>query len=98
MNFETLRKYKSQILALAKDYGVSNIRVFGSVAAGNESADSDVDFLVSAAPGTSLLKLAGLQNRLQELLNCQVDIVTDGKKFNNELEFRKNIVDKAAVL
>jgi predicted nucleotidyltransferase len=82
MNFETLRSnYKQQILAIAGMYGVSDIRVFGSVASGNAKANSDVDFLVTANPGTSLLKLAGFQNNLEDLLHCKVDVVTDGKRF-----------------
>jgi predicted nucleotidyltransferase len=46
MNLEELRQYKPQIMALAEQYGVTNIRVFDSVARGDADADSGVDFLV----------------------------------------------------
>lgn len=83
MNFEVLRtNYKQNILAIASRFGISNIRVFGSVIDGTATEKSDVDFLVTANSGTSLLKLAGFQNSLEDLLHCSVDVVTDGKRFN----------------
>ncbi len=80
MNLQTLRQnYKNSIVELASQYGVSNIRVFGSVAHGKETETSDIDFMVSA-PQSSLLKLAQFQNSLEDLLHCKVDIVTDGNR------------------
>lgn len=45
-----------QILELAKKFGVTNVRVFGSRARGDATSDSDLDLLVEYADGT---KLAG---------------------------------------
>ena len=42
---EQLRSKREEIYAIASKYSVSNIRVFGSVARGEERDDSDVDFL-----------------------------------------------------
>ena len=47
MNLATLRSMKPQILAIAAEHGVGNIRVFGSVARGDADETSDVDFLVT---------------------------------------------------
>ena len=53
-----------------------NIRVFGSVARGDQQADSDIDFLVDFEPGRSLLDLTGLWLDLEAMLGCKVDVVS----------------------
>ncbi|WP_238985439.1 nucleotidyltransferase family protein [Nitrosococcus halophilus] len=46
MLLDELRAKKEVIAALGDQYGARHIRVFGSVARGEEQPDSDVDFLV----------------------------------------------------
>ena len=53
------------------------MRLFGSVARGDESETSDVDLLVDLADGVSLLELIGLERELSELLGCEVDVVPE---------------------
>jgi len=74
---EILKSKRHQILELARTYGASNVRVFGSVARGQADASSDVDFVVELDKGRSLLDLGGLLMDLQDLLGRPVDIVTD---------------------
>lgn len=47
MTLEELRKHKHEIEAIAAKYGVSNIRVFGSVVRGEAGQESDIDLLVT---------------------------------------------------
>jgi hypothetical protein len=68
---------RDPIVAAAAASGVRNVRIFGSVARGTERPDSDVDFLVSVRPGTTLMDLARLELRLEQLLSCEVDVVTE---------------------
>jgi hypothetical protein len=75
---QLLRLHRSSILQLAARHGASRVRVFGSVARGEENPDSDVDFLVDFEPGRSLLDLVGLEQDLAELLDRKVDVVVDG--------------------
>ena len=78
MRIDTLVRTKRQeILEIAARHGASHIRVFGSVARGQVSPDSDVDFLVDMEPGRSLFDLGGLLMDLQDLLGCRVDVVTE---------------------
>ena len=72
-----LRARRDEILALAARYGASNVRVFGSVARGEATADNDIDFLVSFAPGYTLLMHSGLLVRLIELLGQRVEVVNE---------------------
>jgi predicted nucleotidyltransferase len=77
MGIEEIKKHKKEILALAVKYGASDVRVFGSVARGEASQNSDVDFLVNLEPGRSLFDLGGLLYDLQNLLHRKVDVVTE---------------------
>jgi len=77
MTLDELRsRHRSQIVALAGKRGAHNVRVFGSVARGEQLADSDVDLLVDFEPGRSLLDLTGLWLDLQGALGCRVDVVS----------------------
>ncbi len=74
---EQIKRNRKNILRLAKRYGVTDIRVFGSVLRGEETPDSDIDFLVSLEPGRSLFDVGGLLVELEALFGCKVDIVTE---------------------
>ena len=63
--------------AFSAKHGAYNVRIFGSVARGEADRESDVDVLVDLEPGRNLLDLGGLLMDLQELLQCQVDVVTE---------------------
>ena len=81
MTLRILRDRRDQILRLADRYRTSDVRVFGSVARGDNSEASDVDLLVKANPGCSLFDLGGLLEDLQDLLGSRVDLVIeDGLK------------------
>ena len=64
-------------MTIAARYGASNVRLFGSVARGDDRPQSDVDLLVEMAPGRSLLDLVGLCQDLEGLLKRTVDVLTD---------------------
>lgn len=74
---ERVTSKRDDIIRIARRYGASNVRVFGSVARGNADAASDLDLLVDLEPGRSLFDLGGLLMELQELLGCRVDVVTE---------------------
>jgi hypothetical protein len=67
-----------EILAAATRHGAHNVRVFGSVARGNDTSDSDIDLLVEFDPERSLYDLVGLQLDIESLLGRRADVVTEG--------------------
>lgn len=74
---ELLYEERAQILAIAEKHGAYNVRVFGSVARGEATLESDIDFLVDY----DLAKITpwfpgGLLLDLEQLLNRKVDIAT----------------------
>jgi predicted nucleotidyltransferase len=71
-----VRARKDEILRLAARRGVSNIRVFGSVARGDATPDSDVDLLVDFEVGESGLDLIAFAQQLEQLLGYPVDVGT----------------------
>ncbi|MUG94189.1 DNA polymerase subunit beta [Scytonema sp. UIC 10036] len=74
---ELLKEKREEIIRIAAEHGAYNLRVFGSVARGEETETSDIDFLIDY----DLNKITpwfpgGLIHDLETLLNRQVDIVT----------------------
>ena len=74
---ELLQSKREDILRTANRYGAFNVRVFGSVARGEADSESDIDLLVDMEAGRSLLDLSGLLIDLEDMLGCNVDVVTE---------------------
>ena len=77
MTLRMLASHRGEILRLAEKYRAGDVRVFGSVARGEATEDSDVDLLIKPQPGCSLFDLGGLLEDLRDLLGCPVDLVTE---------------------
>jgi uncharacterized protein len=77
-SIELLRASKDLISASAVDFGVSNIRVFGSIARGTATESSDIDLLVQMESGRTLLDLVGFEQSLEDALGFTVDVVVEG--------------------
>ena len=76
MTLDELRRNKrDEILRVASQHGAQNVRVFGSIARGTAAASSDLDLLVDFSAERSLLDQIALQQELEILLDCHVDIV-----------------------
>lgn len=71
-----LRRRRTEIIQVAEARGAHHVRVFGSVARGDSSGTSDVDFLVDLHDGRGLFDLGGLLMDLRDLLGCDVDVAT----------------------
>jgi predicted nucleotidyltransferase len=74
---DLLKAKRADIVQAAMRHGARNVRVFGSVARGEADEASDIDFLVDMAPGRSLLDMGGLLMELRELLERDVDVVSE---------------------
>lgn len=78
MTLQELRTTKrDEILLIAARRGARNVRLFGSVARGENDARSDIDFLVDLEPDRSLFDLSGLLIDLEAVLHSPVDVVTE---------------------
>ncbi len=68
--------HRDQLLDLAHNYGISRVRIFGSVARGEDQPNSDVDLLIDLSPNAEPLEHLGFAEAVEQLLGCKVDVVT----------------------
>jgi hypothetical protein len=74
---EALRQRRDEILEIARRHGAHDVRLFGSIARGDNTEASDVDILVRFDHGRSLLDHGGLIDDLEDLLGVKVDVVSE---------------------
>jgi predicted nucleotidyltransferase len=86
---------RAAIKAIACRHRATHVRLFGSVARGEAAAGSDVDFLVTLEPGSTLFDLAALRAELEGLLDVAVDVVSDS---GLEGTLRDEILDESLSL
>ena len=82
---EILHQHLDEVRATIARFPVSNPRLFGSAARGEDLDGSDIDILVDAR-GANLYDLAGLELALQDLLGIRVDVAASD-------ELKKSIVE-----
>ena len=70
-----LRRRRRAVLEACDRRGASNVRLFGSVARGEDSDASDVDLLVDLDERVGVVSLIGLERELSDLLGADVDVV-----------------------
>ncbi len=74
---ELLAAKREEIIAIAAKHGAFNVRVFGSVARGEATPESDVDFLIDySSEHRSPWFPVGLIRDLEDLLGRKVDVAT----------------------
>ena len=88
------RSQREMIIEIVSRNKACNVSIFGSVARGDETPESDVDLLVDFLPGASLTDQFRLQEELTELLKTPVDVIS-----RRALKSRDNdIRDEALIL
>lgn len=86
-----LDQHHDEIADVIARYPVDRVWVFGSVAAGNDRPDSDLDLLVELAPDTAFADYVELAEDLAAVLACPVDVVTTKELESNDL-FRRRVM------
>ena len=78
MLLDQLRQMNVHLNGIAEQFGASRLRVFGSVARGEETAQSDVDFLVDLPKGYDLFaQRLPLAQKLADILNRKVELIPE---------------------
>ena len=78
-----LRKHRDEVIAIAAKHGLVNVRVFGSVARGDETGSSDIDLVADPTRVISLMEYAGVELELAKVLGVKVDVVPSTELFPN---------------
>lgn len=89
---QLLEQHRDQIVAITHAHKGRSIAVFGSVARGEATKDSDVDFLVDFDPTSSLLDLIHLEEALTDLLGVSVDVISVGALLDSDDDIRRDTI------
>jgi len=73
---EALAIHRRDIRRVVESHHARNARVFGSVARGDDTEDSDLDILIDPTPETTLFDIGAIRHELIQLLGVPVDVVT----------------------
>ena len=83
---------RDQINDLVRQHHGRAVALFGSVARGEDTPESDIDFLVEFQTGSSLFDLMDLQEALQALLGVSVDVVSAGGLKDRDDHIRREAI------
>ena len=83
---------REEINALVRRHHGNSVSLFGSVARGDDTADSDIDFLVEFDAGSSLFDLMDLQEALEQPSGSPVDVVSVGELKDRDVHIRQEAV------
>lgn len=89
---EALALHRVQIREIALRHHVSDVRVFGSVLHGNDTAQSDLDLLVQPTPRTTFMDIGAIRFELKKLLGFNVDVLTPN---GLPVKFREQVLCEA---
>jgi uncharacterized protein len=70
--------HRDEIRRVVEAHHATNPRVFGSVARGEDTEDSDLDLLIDSTSETTLFDLGAIRLKLRQLLGVRVDVLTAG--------------------
>lgn len=71
-----LAAHRNEIRAIVLSHHAKNARVFGSVASGTDTEESDLDVLIDPTPDTTLFDIGAIRYKLKQLLGVSVDVLT----------------------
>jgi predicted nucleotidyltransferase len=92
---EALAAHRTELRKLVSHHGLMSPRIYGSVLAGTDTDDSDLDLLVDATDATTLFTLARVEHDAEELLGVQVSVLTPGFL---SVKFREHVLREAQPL
>ena len=87
---DKIRAKRDEIYAIARRHKAEKLWVFGSCARKEEHPGSDVDFLVTFSPHTTIFFYVRMQDSLSQFLGCNVDVV-DSDVMNTEKRFAREV-------
>ena len=85
---QALQSHRDAIRSVVLAHRALNPRVFGSVLSGQDTENSDLDILIDPTPSTTLMDIAAIQVKLENLLHVSVDVLTPNTlpdKFRNSV-------------
>lgn len=87
-----VERHRTEIIDLVRRHRGRSIAVFGSVARGEATSTSDIDFLVEFESSSSLFDLVHLEEALADLLGVEVDVVSAGALLERDAGIRADAI------
>lgn len=84
--------HRDEIKTIVARHKGTSVALFGSVARGEETPESDIDLLVSFGPGASLFDVVNIEFDVQDLLGCKVDVVSRRALLDEDDDIRREAV------
>lgn len=81
-----LERHADEVLKLAREHHIEQVRVFGSSVHGTDTADSDIDLLVTFDDRASLFDASAFEIAASQLLGYPVDVVSDAGRASEVME------------
>jgi len=72
---DEIHRQRDAVLQIAARHGASNVRLFGSVARGDERPNSDIDLLIDLEAERGFGDYLSLAEELEALLHRRVDLL-----------------------
>jgi uncharacterized protein len=96
VNLEDIKRHQDQLDHIANKYEITKILLFGSVARGENTIGSDLDFLVEMKEGASMLGIGGFSYEVERLFGVPVEVIPVSVLPNvNDAEFVRRIQSEA---
>jgi predicted nucleotidyltransferase len=95
VTLDEVRAHRDVIKCLGERFGVRNIRIFGSVARGEATSDSDLDLLVDVDRGHGYFDMAGFALGVEDELGVMTQVATPG---GLKLRIRDRVLREAVAL
>lgn len=94
---QLLQQHREAIRSIVENRHGTNPRVFGSVARGEDTKDSDLDILIDDQPGrlVNLFDLGGMNYEISQLLGVKIDVLPASSLPE---AFRKEVLDEAITI
>jgi predicted nucleotidyltransferase len=92
---DALASHRAELRQLVGRHNLARPRIFGSVLAGTDTEESDLDLLVDPVDSTTLFTLARLEHEAEELLGVRVSVLTP--RFLS-VKFRERVLEQAQPL
>ncbi|MEZ5336617.1 MAG: nucleotidyltransferase family protein [Methanolobus sp.] len=71
------RNIGKDVMELCRQNDITSLELFGSFSRGEQTENSDIDFLVTFSKGKSLIEHLKIENEFEDILGKKVDIVTE---------------------
>ena len=91
----TINEIKEKAIPIAKNYGISELSLFGSYSRNEQNENSDVDFFIKNGDLRGYFAYFNFVCELEKAFNCHIDVIMDGiedKEFLNQINEDKKIL------